>query len=154
MLTQLLRNLGLARHLGEPVIVVSGLPRSGTSMMMNMLTAAELEVVSDRVRVADEDNPKGYFEDERVKDLERNPDRAWLRDCRGKVVKIVSFLLKDLPDDNRYKVIFMRRDLGEVIASQNKMLERRNEERGSGDMNEDEKMIRLYETHLRKIDFL
>ena len=150
MLDRLRRLLGLKKDLGQPIIIVSGLPRSGTSMMMNMLTAADLEIVSDRVRTADEDNPKGYFEDERVKDLEKNENRSWLRDCRGKVIKIISFLLKDLPDDNRYKVIFMRRDLGEVMASQNKMLRRRGE---PVDEASDQKMIDPYKNHLQKTDF-
>jgi len=150
VLDSLRRLLGLKKDLGQPIIIVSGLPRSGTSMMMNMLTAADLEIVSDRVRTADEDNPKGYFEDERVKDLEKNENRSWLRDCRGKVIKIISFLLKDLPDDNRYKVIFMRRDLGEVMASQNKMLRRRGE---PVDEASDQKMIDLYKNHLQKTDF-
>ena len=151
MLDRLRRLLGLKKDLGQPIVIVSGLPRSGTSMMMNMLTAADLEIVSDRVRTADEDNPKGYFEDERVKDLEKNENRSWLRDCRGKVIKIISFLLKDLPDDNRYKVIFMRRDLGEVVASQNKMLRRRGE---PVDEASDQKMIDVYKNHLQKTDFL
>jgi hypothetical protein len=151
LLDRLRRLFGLKKELGRPIIIVSGLPRSGTSMMMNMLTAAGLEIVSDRVRTADEDNPKGYFEDERVKDLEKNEDRSWLRDCRGKVIKIISFLLKDLPDDNRYKVIFMRRDLDEVMASQNKMLRRRGE---PVDEASDQKMIELYKNHLQRTDFL
>jgi len=150
LLDSLLRVFGLKKDLGRPIIVVSGLPRSGTSMMMNMLTAADLEIVSDRVRTADEDNPKGYFEDERVKDLEKEEDRGWLRDCRGKVIKIISFLLKDLPDDNRYKVIFMRRDLNEVMASQNKMLRRRGEPVNES---KNQKMIELYKNHLQKSDF-
>jgi hypothetical protein len=150
LLDSLFRALGLKQDLGLPIIIVSGLPRSGTSMMMNMLTAANLEIVSDRVRTADEDNPKGYFEDERVKDLEKSGDRAWLRDCRGKVIKIISFLLKDLPPDNRYKVIFMRRDLNEVMASQNKMLRRRGE---PVDESSNQKMIELYRSHLEKVDF-
>ena len=151
MLDSLLRVLGLEKDLGRPIIVVSGLPRSGTSMMLSMLTAAGLEIVSDRVRTADEDNPKGYFEDERVKDLEKNDDRSWLCECRGKVIKIISFLLKDLPADNRYRVIFMRRDLGEVLASQNKMLRRRGE---PVDESSSQKMIELYKNHLQKVDFL
>ena len=150
MLDSLLRVFGLKKDPGPPVIVVSGHPRSGTAMMMNMLTAADLEIVSDRVRTADEDNPKGYFEDERVKELEKTEDRSWLRDCRGKVIKIISFLLKDLPADNRYKVIFMRRDLNEVMASQNKMLRRRGE---SVDESSNQKMIELYKNHLQKSDF-
>jgi hypothetical protein len=141
----------LKRKLGPPVVVVSGLPRSGTSMLMNMLSAGGLELVTDRVRTADEDNPKGYFEDERVKALAETPDKTWLRDARGKVVKIISFLLKELPDDCYYQVIFMRRDLGEVVASQNKMLDRRGETGGGTD---DQKMMELYRGHLRKVDVL
>ena len=149
---QFLRNLNLRRKYGAPIIVVSGLPRSGTSMMMNMLRAADLPIVTDEQRTADEDNPKGYFEDERVKNLDKSTDNAWLGDCQGKVVKIISFLLMDLPADHHYKVIFMRRDFEEVIASQNKMLVRRNEPVGSRE--DDEKMIRRYEMHLRKTEFL
>lgn len=116
------------RKYGEPVIVVSGLPRSGTSMMMRMLDAAGLPIMTDHERSADEDNPKGYYEYERVKDLENEPDKSWVRTARGKVLKVISHLLKDLPDENQYRVIFMRRDLDEVVASQNKMLERRGED--------------------------
>ncbi len=146
------RDWNRKRKYGEPVIVVSGLPRSGTSMMMNMLTAAGLPTVTDEIRTADEDNPKGYFEDERVKDLDKPVDKAWLADCRGRVVKIISFLLKDLPEDNFYKVIFLERDLEEVIASQNKMLLRRDEPVGTRE--DDEKMIKRYRMHLRKTEFL
>jgi hypothetical protein len=109
---------------GDPIIVVSGLPRSGTSMMMNMLEAGGLEVMTDGERAPDIDNPKGYFELERIKDLEKETDKSYVRDARGKVLKVISFLIKDLPDDNDYKVIFMRRDLDEVLASQNKMIDR------------------------------
>jgi len=147
-----LRDFILKRKYGAPIIVVSGLPRSGTSMMMNMLRAADLRIVTDETRTADEDNPRGYFEDERVKDLDKVADKTWLGNCRGKGVKIISFLLKDLPSDNHYKVIFMRRDLEEVIASQNKMLKRRGEPVGS--RADDEKMIARYNMHLRKVEFL
>jgi hypothetical protein len=109
---------------GEPIVVVSGLPRSGTSMMMKMLEAGGLPVVTDGERGADVDNPKGYFELERIKDLEKETDKSYLREARGKVLKVISFLIKDLPDDNHYRVIFMRRDLDEVLASQNKMIDR------------------------------
>lgn len=135
--------------LGDPVVIVSGLPRSGTSMMMRMLDAAGLEIVTDHERSADEDNPKGYYEYERVKELDKGGDRSWMLEHRGKVVKIISFLLKDLPPDCFYKVIFMRRDLDEVLASQNKMLERRGDDGGGTD---DAKMKRLYIGHLAKID--
>jgi hypothetical protein len=109
---------------GEPIVVVSGLPRSGTSMMMNMLAAGGLEILSDGERVADVDNPKGYFELERIKNLEKETDKSYLRAARGKAVKVISFLIKDLPDENDYRVLFMRRDLDEVLASQQKMIDR------------------------------
>lgn len=136
---------------GEPVIVVSGLPRSGTSMAMQMLAAAGVAVVTDGVRKAGEDNPKGYYEDERVKDLYREDvDRRWLHNARGKAVKIISFLLKDLPETNNYRVIFMNRALPEVLASQRKMLERR----GERDETSDERMMELWENHLWRVGYL
>ena len=112
------------RAQGESITVVSGLPRSGTSMMMKMLEAGGLEIMTDSERTADIDNPKGYFEYERIKDLEKETDKSYVREGRGKALKVISFLIKDLPDDNDYRVVFMRRDLGEVIASQNKMIQR------------------------------
>jgi len=136
---------------GKPIILVSGLPRSGTSMMMKMLDAAGMEIVCDGIRTADEDNPKGYYEFERVKDLDKDKDKSWLGESKGKVIKIISFLLKDLPLTCNYRVIFMLRDLEEIIASQNKMLVRRGE---PTDTASDEKMIKNYEKHLRKVKFL
>jgi hypothetical protein len=109
---------------GKPIVVVSGLPRSGTSMAMKMLEAGGLRVVTDGLRTADEDNPKGYYEDERVKRLHKEEDKAWLRDARGKVIKIISFLLKSLPAEHNYQVILMHRNLREIVSSQNKMLAR------------------------------
>ena len=112
------------RQPGEPIVVVSGLPRSGTSMLMKMLESGGMEILSDSERAADIDNPKGYFEYGRIKDLEKETDKSYVREGRGKVLKVISFLIKDLPDDNDYRVIFMRRDLDEVLASQNKMIHR------------------------------
>jgi hypothetical protein len=109
---------------GEAIVVVSGLPRSGTSMLMRMLEAGGVAIMTDSERTADVDNPKGYFEYERVKNLEKETDKSYVREGRGKALKVISFLIKDLPDDNDYRVIFMRRDLDEVLASQNKMIER------------------------------
>ena len=134
---------------GSPVILVSGLPRSGTSMAMKMLDAGGLSVIQDGIRAADEDNPKGYFEDERIKDLANMADKSWFRDLRGRVVKVVSSLLQYLPDDNFYRVVFVRRDLHEVLASQQKMLDRREE----NNRTEDEAMLKMYEQHLEKIQF-
>jgi hypothetical protein len=133
---------------GKPIIIVSGLPRSGTSMLMKMLDAGGLEIATDGERTADVDNPKGYYELERVKQLDKQTDKSWLKGLRGKTVKIISLLLKELPDDNTYKVIFVDRNLQEVIASQNKMLVHRGE---SVNPDGDEKMIRTFEVHLQNI---
>jgi hypothetical protein len=136
---------------GKPVIIVSGLPRSGTSMTMQMLAAGGVKVVTDGVRKPGEDNPKGYYEDVRVKDLaEDDVDRTWVRDARGKAIKIISFLLNYLPENNNYKVIFMRRDLSEVLASQQKMLDRHGEENDT----DDEKMLEVWKDHLWKVNYL
>lgn len=126
----------------QPIVVVSGLPRSGTSMMMKMLDAGGLEVVTDQIRTADEDNPKGYYEFERVKQIAT--DQAWLPEARGKVVKIISFLLLKAPAGFHYKVIFMRRALPEVLASQQQMLIRRGDHSPQNDV----RMAELYEKHL------
>ncbi|RME48275.1 MAG: sulfotransferase family protein [Chloroflexi bacterium] len=130
----------------RPVFVVSGLPRSGTSMMMKMLEAGGLEVISDGIRTADDDNPKGYYEFERVKDLDKG-DTAWVADARGKVVKVISALLQHLPPEYRYKVIFMDRKMEEVLASQRKMLQRRGEQ---SDV-DDETMGRLLAKHVQHV---
>jgi hypothetical protein len=129
-------------------VIVSGLPRSGTSMMMKMLEAGGCEIATDKVRTADEDNPEGYFELERVKALDKGGDKGWVRDIRGKVVKAISFLLKDLPDDCQYLVVFMLRDLGEIHASQNRMLERRGKPIEDSDGT---RTRELYERHLQKV---
>ena len=102
--------------------VVSGLPRSGTSMMMQMLEAGGIAPLTDGVRAPDTDNPKGYFEFERVKALPA--DTSWLDDARGKAVKVIHRLVVQLPDDRPYRVIFVERDLDEVLLSQAKMLAR------------------------------
>lgn len=132
---------------GEPIVIVSGLPRSGTSMMMKMLDAAGIPIMTDAIRAADVDNPKGYFEFERVKDLEKDPDRSWVREARGKALKVISWLLKDLPDENAYRIVFMRRDIDEVLASQNKMLEHR----GEDDATDDAVMAEAYRNHLASV---
>src|SRR5256885_1317813 len=95
-----------------PVTVVSGLPRSGTSMMMRMIAAGGIAPLSDHSREADEDNPLGYLELEAVKATRRDP--SWLSRAPGRVVKVIHLLLKDLPPGYAYRVILMRRDLDEV----------------------------------------
>jgi hypothetical protein len=110
----------------KPVIIVSGLPRSGTSMMMKMLAEGGLQIVTDAIRDADADNPNGYFELEIVKLLPEG-NFVWLQDAGGMVVKVISSLLEYLPSEYSYKVIFMERELEEVLASQKRMLMNRNE---------------------------
>ncbi|MHC5082687.1 MAG: sulfotransferase family protein [Planctomycetota bacterium] len=129
------------------VIVVSGLPRSGTSMMMKTLDAGGIEPVIDHIRVADEDNPKGYYEFEPVKKTKE--DASWLKDAPGKVVKMVYRLLYDLPAGYQYRVVFMQRDLKEVIASQNKMLTRSGKDGGNIP---DEQMMALFTAELNKCE--
>jgi hypothetical protein len=140
-----LKRTYLQRRLGRPVIVVSGLPRSGTSMMMKMLQAGGVPLFVDDVRKADEDNPVGYYELEEVKSLLKDEDKAWLGEGRGKAIKIVSTLLPGLPKGLFYKVIFMHRHLDEVILSQNKMLRRRDE---PVDESDDERLHGMLEKHL------
>ena len=106
----------------EFVTIVSGLPRSGTSMMMRMLESGGMAVIADQQRVADEDNPRGYYEFEPVKKTKEDP--SWLAEAGGKAVKMVYRLLYDLPEVYAYRVLFMRRKMDEVLASQKKMLQR------------------------------
>ena len=116
----------------KPIIVVSGLPRSGTSMMMRILAEGGLPVVTDHFRAADEDNPNGYFELEAVKKMSEG-DVAWLAEASGKAVKVISALLEHLPRAFFYKIIFMEREIEEILASQRKMLANRNKELKSND---------------------
>lgn len=110
----------------KPIIIVSGLPRSGTSMMMKMLAEGGMQIVTDAIRRADDDNPNGYFELETVKSLPEG-NFTWLLDAGGRVVKVISSLLEYLPSECAYKVIFMEREIKEILASQQKMLANRNE---------------------------
>jgi len=119
-------------------------------MMMKMLEAGGLAIMTDSIRTADVDNPKGYYEYERVKDLEKEADKSYIKEGRGKALKVISWLLKELPDTNRYRIVFMRRDLGEVIASQNKMLKHRGEE----DKSDDKLMVDAYMNHLASVRIL
>jgi hypothetical protein len=137
----------LGKDRGKPVIVISGLPRSGTSMAMKMVEAAGIEPFQDGVRTADEDNPKGYYEFEQVKELDKSADKTWVKKARGRALKVISYLLKDLPPDNDYRVIFLHRNLQEVLRSQSKMLERRGEKSDVSD----ERMTEIYQVHLREV---
>ncbi len=148
MASSLLRAYRRLRY-GQPIVVVSGLPRSGTSMVMKMLEAGGLPILTDGLRTADEDNPKGYYEVERVKDLAQEADRSWLAQARGKGIKVISYLLKSLPASFNYQVVFIRRDLDEVLASQRKMLGRR----GETEETPPERMRALFEDDLWRASY-
>ena len=105
------------------ITIVSGLPRSGTSMMMKMLEAGGIMPLIDNIRTPDKDNPKGYYELERVKQLGK--DNKWVYKARGKVIKVISMLLDYLPCNYHYKIIFMQRNMDEILASQQTMLKRK-----------------------------
>ncbi len=107
-------------NLKDKLVVVSGIPRSGTSLIMQILQAGGLEILSDHKREADKNNPKGYLELEAVKNLSN--DNSCLINQTGKAVKVISHLLKFLPKNQKYKIIFINRDVNEIIKSQQKML--------------------------------
>jgi hypothetical protein len=125
-MNKLFAGFGKKSQVREPIVVVSGLPRSGTSMMMKILAEGGLVIVTDEQRTADDDNPNGYFELETVKQMATGKVE-WLSNAGGKVVKVISALLEYLPSSYSYKVIFMEREIKEILASQRKMLARRNE---------------------------
>jgi hypothetical protein len=116
-------------------------------MMMSMLEAGGLEPYTDGLRKSDVDNPKGYYEVELVKSLKTQQDKSWLAAAEGKVIKVVSSILRDLPPAYHYQVVFSNRKLEEVLASQNKMRIRR----GDSAESDDATLMRLYERHLRSI---
>ena len=132
----------------QTVIVVSGLPRSGTSMMMKMLAEGGLPVLTDSIRSADEDNPNGYFELEQVKQL-ADGQNEWLANADHKIVKIISALLEHLPPKHHYKILFMEREIAEILASQHKMLARRIE----ASKISDEEMETQFREHLKAIRY-
>jgi len=129
------------------IVVVSGLPRSGTSMMMRMLEAGGVNLLTDSERGADDDNPRGYYEYAPVKRLAR--DASWVRDARGKAIKVVSRLLYELPTDFNYDVVFMQREIGEVLASQQVMLTRM----GTRVAESEQEQLRLrFQSHLVELE--
>jgi len=129
------------------ITIVSGLPRSGTSMMMQVIEAGGVPALTDNLRTRDEDNPQGYYEFEPVKKTKEDP--SWVPGARGKVVKMVYRLLYDLPDDQEYRVIFMRRNIDEVLASQKIMLQRSGKQ---GAAISDERLKELFVGELEKFE--
>ena len=125
------------------IVVVSGLPRSGTSLMMQMLHAGGMPLLTDDLRPPDADNPNGYWEYEPVKRLQQ--DNSWIPKAEGKAVKVISALLQYLPPQHTYKIIFMQRPIQEVLASQMVMLERRGAQSGKAD---DQALGTVFAQHL------
>ena len=128
------------------ITIVSGLPRSGTSLLMQMIHAGGIPALTDALRTPDEDNPRGYLEFEAVKRTKQDP--SWLNQADGKVVKMVHLLLYDLPADRSYRVVFIRRNLKEVLASQRKMLQRQGK---PGAAIPDEQLAKVFEDQLSKL---
>ena len=125
--------------------LVSGLPRSGTSLMMQVLRAGGMELMHDGKRAADEDNREGYWEWEEIKSLKKNP--RVIEQAAGKVTKIISALLPHLPPKHRYKILFMKRPVGQVVDSQWKMLEHH----GQQPKSEKTHLIATQEKHLAQL---
>jgi hypothetical protein len=145
--TKLDKALENQTQINETVVVVSGLPRSGTSMMMKMLEAGGLPPLTDLIRTSDDDNPKGYYEFERVKKLPKG-DTAWLEEARGKGVKVISALLQHLPPGYSYRVIFMQRKMEEILASQERMLVRSGQKTDKVD---NQTLASMYRKHLAEV---
>ena len=133
---------------GRPdlITIVSGLPRSGTSLMMQMLAAGGLDPLTDQIRKPDTDNPRGYFEWERIKQLAANPGA--IAEAEGKVVKVISSLLLHLPQNHEYRVVFLRRPLAQIVASQAEMMRRRGTQGGAASAAAMETALQV---HLRSV---
>ena len=127
----------------DQIVIVSGLPRSGTSLMMQMINKGGIEALTDDKRQADISNPKGYYEYEPVMALHK--DNSWLHKAQNKSLKVVAPLLKFLGPKYRYKVIFMNRDLGEVVKSQQKMI-------GKNTESLPVKLFQSYTKHLNQVE--
>ena len=130
------------------IIIVSGLPRSGTSLMMQILDKAGVASLTDNLRTADADNPRGYYEYEPVKHM-KDSDTGWIRLAKGKAVKIISHLLQNLPAGQDYKIVFMLRNLAEVVASQARMLQNRGQQQESSVSKED--LVEIFAAHLESV---
>ncbi len=125
----------------EEILVITGLPRSGTSLMMQIINRTSIPVLSDGKRLKDVNNPEGYFELEAVKGIVR--DNSFLKQAIGKAIKIVAPLPIYMDPELKYRVIFMRRDVDEILRSQEVMLQK-------DQINEREKFRTMYDLHLKK----
>lgn len=124
------------------ITIVSGLPRSGTSLMMQMLAAGGLPILTDQQRKPDIHNPRGYCEWEAAKLLPKQPKR--IDEAEGKAVKVISELLFSVPRGRDYKLIFMERPLSEVLTSQDKMLQHS----GSTELVDDALLTQAFREHM------
>ncbi len=138
---------GMPIHREQSVTIVSGVPRSGTSLVMQMLAAGGLPPLSDGVRAPDEDNPRGYFEFEPAKRVAR--DAGWLPRAAGRAVKLAHTLLASLPQGLPYRVLLVRRRFDEVLASQGVMLARRG---AAADPAQDARLLALFEAQLARLE--
>lgn len=139
---------GKAEEPGHTLFVVSGLPRSGTSLMMQMLQAGGMDLITDGERMPDDDNPEGYYEWEPIKQIAKRPELLDDEALSGKALKVISMLLPSLPKRHRYRIVFMTRSIGEVVASQARMIERR----GTGEARSDpDRLAAELEAHREKI---
>ena len=136
-----------ARLVTPYVTVVSGTPRSGTSLMMQMLGAGGMELLTDGARRADRDNPRGYFELEAARSLPT--DAEWLERAVGRAVKLVHVLVPRLPAERSYRILLMRRDWREVLASQRVMLEHRG---GVPEGPSEERLAEIFDTQLAEVE--
>jgi hypothetical protein len=129
------------------ITIVSGLPRSGTSLMMQMLAAGGIPPLTDNLRTPDDSNPRGYFELEAVKRL--RADQSWLAEAQGKAVKIIHLLMRELPVDGRfqYRVLLMRRPIAEVLSSQRSMLARQGKPSADPTV-----LAKVYDTQLTQLE--
>ncbi len=109
---------------GKTFLLVSGLPRSGTSLMMQMLDAGGIHPQTDGIRVADENNPRGYYEWEAIKKIGQHPEILDAPAIEDKAIKVISMLIPALPKNHQYKIIFMMRPIHQIVASQSKMIDR------------------------------
>lgn len=114
-------------------------------MMMAMLAAGGMRVLDDKHRTPDDDNPGGYFEDQRATTIDRNA--AWLSEAMNAAVKLISFHLYHVPPRFPCKIIFMERPMPEILASQNAMLQRA----GGKQSTDDPQLQRLYTNHLQHV---
>ncbi len=143
-----MQNMSIEKKYTDYITVVSGLPRSGTSMLMKILEAGGMPIFADHVRKPDPDNPGGYYEYEPVKKM-NTQDTGWLTDCNGMAIKIVSPLLEYLHEGLEYRIIFIKRDLEEILASQNKMMLRSGQKKPE---TSNQEMKLVFNHHLQHIE--